>query len=71
MISGRNGVDTVRELLTMSVGPESLLVAPRIDLPDGLSASDVETLADEIDRDLRSAAPTVDEVFLDPTGRKE
>jgi cation diffusion facilitator family transporter len=71
VISGRNGVDSVRELLTMYVGPESLLVAARIDLADGLSASDVETLADEIDRDLRSAVPTVDEVFLDPTARKE
>jgi hypothetical protein len=55
----------------MYVGPESLLVAARIDLADDLSASDVEKLAHQIDRDLRSAVPTVDEVFLDPTGPKD
>ena len=61
----------VRELLTMYVGPESLLVAARIDLADDLPASAVEALADQIDRDLRGAVPTVAKVFLDPTGRKE
>jgi divalent metal cation (Fe/Co/Zn/Cd) transporter len=70
VIADPNGVERVRELLTMYVGPESLLVAARIDLADGLPAADVEALADEIYHDLRDAVPTVSEVFLDPTGRK-
>jgi cation diffusion facilitator family transporter len=70
VIADRDGVDSVRELLTMYVGPEALLVAARIDLVDGLQASDVEALADRIDRDLRDAVPTVAEVFLDPTARR-
>jgi hypothetical protein len=48
---------------------KQLLVAARIDLADDLPAS--EAPADQIDRDLRGAVPTVAEVFLDPTGRKE
>ena len=71
VIADRKGVDRVRELLTMYVGPESLLVAARIDLSDDLPAMDVEALAAEIDKDLRRAVPGVSEVFLDPTGRKE
>jgi hypothetical protein len=42
-----------------------------IDLAADLSASDVEKIAHEIDRNLRGAVPAVDQVFLDPTGRKE
>ena len=36
-----------------------------------LPAPDVEALAERIDHDLPGAVPTVAEVFLDPTGRKE
>jgi hypothetical protein len=55
----------------MYVGPQSLLVAARVDLADGVSAQQVEELAGEIDRALRDAVPAVDQVFLDPTGRRE
>jgi divalent metal cation (Fe/Co/Zn/Cd) transporter len=59
----------VRELKTMYVGPESLVVATRVDLDDGVDAGRIEELASQIDRELRDAVPTVREVFLDPTGR--
>lgn len=60
----------VRDLKTMYVGPESLVVAARVDLNDGLEAGRVEELAAQIDRELRDAVPTVREVFLDPTGAR-
>lgn len=60
-------VDAVVELLTMTLGPNSLLVAARIDLADGLEESDVERLSDEIDERLREVVPDVTEVFLDAT----
>jgi cation diffusion facilitator family transporter len=69
-IEQRAEVVGVRDLRTMYVGPESLLVAARIDLADDLSARRVEALADEIERDLKRAVPTVGEVFLDPTGAR-
>lgn len=62
-------VERLCDLRTMYLGPESLLVAARIDLADGLPAGRLETLADEIERDLKDAVPAVDQVFLDPTGR--
>jgi cation diffusion facilitator family transporter len=61
----------VRELKTMYVGPESLVVTARVDLDDGLDAARVERLAAALDRELREAVPTVREVFLDPTGAPE
>jgi cation diffusion facilitator family transporter len=60
-------VDEVVELLTMYVGPKSLLVAARIDLADGLDSSRVEALSNELDRRLRDADGDVDQVFLDAT----
>jgi cation diffusion facilitator family transporter len=62
-------VVAVRDLKTMYVGPDSLVVAARVDLDDGVAAGRVEELASQIDRELRAAVPTVREVFLDPTGR--
>jgi cation diffusion facilitator family transporter len=60
-------VDALVELLTMVLGPSSLLVAARFDIADGLDSAAVEELADELDRRLREAVPDVSEVFLDPT----
>jgi cation diffusion facilitator family transporter len=60
-------IEQVRDLRTMYIGPASLLVAARIDLADDLPAHRVEELADRIERDLKEAVPTVDQVFLDPT----
>ncbi len=61
------GVRDVLELLTIYLGPESLLVAARLDLEDGISAGEVERVSSRIERELRAAVPEVDQVFLDAT----
>jgi cation diffusion facilitator family transporter len=66
-ILAHDEVAEVVELLTMYVGPESLLVAARLDLRDDISSRAIEELADAIERDLREAVPAVGQVFLDPT----
>jgi cation diffusion facilitator family transporter len=58
------------DMLTMRLGPDSLLVAARIDLADDLSAADVEALADAIEMELIAAVPAVNQVFLDPTSAR-
>jgi cation diffusion facilitator family transporter len=66
-IEGHDGIEKVLELLTMVLGPETLLVAARVDLSDGMSADDVERLADEVDRLVRKTVESVAFFFLDPT----
>jgi len=66
-IEERPEVDGVIELLTMMVGPKSLLVAARVDLADDIDSARVETVSNEIDDALREAVPEVDQVFLDAT----
>jgi divalent metal cation (Fe/Co/Zn/Cd) transporter len=60
-------VEGIRELLTMCVGPEMLLVASRVSVRDTITVAELEKLADEIERAVQSAIPEVREFFLDPT----
>jgi cation diffusion facilitator family transporter len=60
-------VAEIRELLTLTLGPNALLVAARIDLADGLDGSRVEQVSDEIDARLREVVDDVTEVFVDAT----
>ncbi|HEX9065379.1 MAG TPA: cation diffusion facilitator family transporter [Streptosporangiaceae bacterium] len=70
VIESTSGIDGVRELLTMHLGPEHLIVAAKVSLVDGLSSDDAEDLADQIDRKLCEAVPEVSHVFVDPTPRE-
>lgn len=60
-------IDKVLELLTMVLGPRSLLVAARVDFAAGLNDEEVERASEQIDCRLREVVPDVTEVFLDAT----
>jgi hypothetical protein len=51
----------------MVLGPNSLLVAARVDFADGLEDAEVEQASERIDERLREVVPDVTEVFLDAT----
>ena len=57
----------VLEVLTMVLGPNSLMVAARLHFADGLDEDDIEEISGAIDERLREAVPDVTEVFLDAT----
>jgi cation diffusion facilitator family transporter len=71
VLDAHEGVDDVVELLTMALGPSTLLVAARLDLADDQDPDDVERVAREIDEEMRRQVPAVRYVFLDPTNRDE
>jgi cation diffusion facilitator family transporter len=60
-------IKAVLELLTMVLGPNSLLVAARVDFADGLEDWQVEQASDQIEQRFRELVPDVTEVFLDAT----
>jgi divalent metal cation (Fe/Co/Zn/Cd) transporter len=60
-------IKDVIELLTMVLGPNSLLVAARVDWADYMEDEDVERASDAIEQRLREVVPDVTEVFLDAT----
>ena len=51
------------------LGPNSLLVAARVDLVDDVTGAQAEKLASELDERLSKAIPDITEVFIDPTPR--
>jgi len=61
------GVDRLLGLQTMHVGPDSIIVAARVDLSDTARADQVENLAEDIDRRLAERLPVSAHVFVDPT----
>jgi cation diffusion facilitator family transporter len=61
------GVDGLVQLQTMHMGPDSIIVAARVDLADDATADQVENLADDIDRRLSDRLPVTPHVFIDPT----
>ena len=70
-IESRPGVDALLELLTMHMGPDSLIVAARVALDDELGADEAEDLADELDRRLSEKLPLQPHVFIDPTQTRQ
>lgn len=60
-------VQSVVELLTMMIGPGSVLVAAKIDFRDEATVAGVEIACDEVDRRLRDHVASISQVFLDPT----
>jgi divalent metal cation (Fe/Co/Zn/Cd) transporter len=70
-IESRPGVDALLELLTMHMGPDSLIVAARVALNDELAADEAEDLADEVDKRLSEKLPLQSHVFIDPTQTRQ
>jgi cation diffusion facilitator family transporter len=64
-------VERVLEVLTMYLGPQSLLVAARIDFTRTSSVAELALAADEAERRLRQRFPLITQLFLDPTPRPE
>jgi cation diffusion facilitator family transporter len=60
-------IERVIEVLTMVLGPNSLLVAARVDFADGLEEDGIERVSEAIEHRLREVVPDVTEVFLDAT----
>jgi cation diffusion facilitator family transporter len=70
-ICDHSGVDELLELMTMAMGPQSILVAARLDVAPELDSDAVEALASDLERAIREAVPEVEHVFIDPTHRDE
>jgi divalent metal cation (Fe/Co/Zn/Cd) transporter len=66
-IERTSGVDTLLELRTMHLGPDSLIVGARVAISDDISAGQTEDLADDIDRRLTRKLALQLHVFVDPT----
>ncbi len=69
-IEATPGVSELRDLLTMHLGPDHLIVAARVSLADDVDGDDAENLADRLDRRLTEILPQTPHVFIDPTQQR-
>lgn len=60
-------VVAVKELLTMQLGPNAILVAARVEFDSDLLAHDVAQVCSELAREMRRRVPDITQVFLDPS----
>jgi cation diffusion facilitator family transporter len=60
-------IDTVLAVLTMRLGPDSALLAARVDLADGLDSDEVEAVSGRIKAALTARFSVFDQVFIDIT----
>ncbi|MDQ0947695.1 cation diffusion facilitator family transporter [Streptomyces phaeochromogenes] len=67
LLDAQPEIDSVESLLTMQLGPDSTLVAARVDLIPGLDSEEVELVAVRIKRSVAHTIPEADQIFLDVT----
>lgn len=60
-------IDTVTAAMTMQLGPDSVMLAARIDLVAGLDSEQVEEALMRTKAELRAHWPQLDQLFLDVT----
>ncbi|MFJ6984045.1 MULTISPECIES: cation diffusion facilitator family transporter [unclassified Streptomyces] len=60
-------IEAVLELTTLVQGPREALVAAKIDLRDGSTATEIEWACEAAETRLRTAIPGISRVYLDPT----
>ena len=65
-LEGTSGFERIIHLKTLHLGPEELLVAAKVSVPEGASAADVAGAIDEAERAIRAAEPTAQVIFLEP-----
>jgi len=66
-IGETEGIRGVLQVMTMRMGPEEILLAARVDVDPARGGDDLELVADDVERRVRSAYPAVRHVFVDPT----
>ena len=72
LVQGHKGVENIHELLTLHMGPESILVIVSVDFADALDADAVENTVAGIRDRIRREVPGISRIFIqvEPTGEE-
>jgi cation diffusion facilitator family transporter len=69
-IAGTEGIDGVRELRAIHIGPDDLVVAAGVWVDAGQSATQISQSIDDVERRVRDVAPFRTEVTVEPRVRE-
>ncbi|MBX2831488.1 MAG: cation diffusion facilitator family transporter [Rhodospirillales bacterium] len=65
IVSAIPGVLKVNEIITLHLGPQSLIVCISVDFQDNLNSPEVEAAVSRLEGDIRGAVPEVSKVFVE------
>ena len=71
LLASRPEVEAVAHLLTMQLGPTSVLVAARVRLAERLTGPQVAAVCAEVEAALKRRHPDVTQVFIDVSGAEQ
>jgi len=60
-----SGIESVQRLLTMHMGPYSLLLNMDLTFREDLNAEEVEQAVDRLEKEIRQQHPTVQYIFIE------
>lgn len=69
LVEGTPGVKKVRQLLSLHLGPDSVLLALKVQFDDGLSLAQVEAVTDQLEANVRAKLPMMKRIFVEPDSR--
>jgi cation diffusion facilitator family transporter len=62
------GVEAVTQLLTMHLGPDSVLLALKVRFQDGMSVGQIESAINALEERVRTRVPEMTRIFVEPDG---
>ncbi len=63
---GTEGVESVRQLLSLHIGPQSVLIALKVRFSPSLDLPAVERVTDELEGRVRDRIPAMSRIFVEP-----
>jgi cation diffusion facilitator family transporter len=66
IVEGVAGVKSVRQLLSLHLGPDTVLLALKVRFDDGLTLEEVEKVTDRLEEAVRAKLPIMKRIFVEP-----
>ncbi|MBI4957787.1 MAG: cation transporter [Myxococcales bacterium] len=60
------GVESVRQFLSLHLGPDTVLLALKVRFARGLALADIERVTDELEANVRAELPMMKRIFVEP-----
>jgi cation diffusion facilitator family transporter len=67
-IQGTSGVEAVTQMLTLHLGPDTVLLALKVRFAPHLSVAEVERAVDDLEARVRAEVPIMKRIFVEPDG---
>jgi len=67
-IEGTGGVEAVTQMLTLHLGPDTVLLALKVRFAPHLSVAEVERAVDDLEARVRAKVPIMRRIFVEPDG---